>query len=147
MKKLVLFAGFAALSLVACKKEDASSRIGTTEESTVATETTSVQNGFPKIAFDKTEHDFGTLKKGDKGEVEFEIKNEGTVDLVVIDAKASCGCTVPEAPKEPIKPGSSAKLKVVFSANSPGLQSKNVTLTTNTEAGSEVLVVKANVTE
>lgn len=161
MKKVMLVAGFAALSLVACnKKEDASSKIqdGTTTSETTTTSTTtngvtetttetSTQTGFPKIGFDKTTHDFGELKKGAKGEVEFEIKNEGTVDLVVIDAKASCGCTVPEAPKEPIKPGQSAKLKVVFSANSPGLQSKNVTLTTNTEAGSEVLTVKANVVE
>src|SRR5690554_3449301 len=152
MKKLMIIAGFSALSLVACnKKEDASSRI----KDGAATETTSTgelaesatQTGFPKIAFNETIHDFGDVKKGSKNEVEFEIKNEGTVDLVIIDAKASCGCTVPEKPQEPIKPGSSAKMKVVFSANSAGLQSKNVTLTTNTEAGSEVLTVKANVTE
>ena len=153
-------AGIAALTLVACNKsENASSLIKdgastTTEETTStangATETassTSNQTGFPKIAFNETTHDFGELKKGAKGEVEFEIKNEGTVDLVIIDAKASCGCTVPEPPKEPIKPGQSAKMKVIFSATSVGLQSKNVTLTTNTEAGSEVLTVKANVTE
>ena len=154
MKKLMFAAGFAALSLMACnKKENASALINdgaTTSTETTAngvTETTTSQTGFPKIAFDKTTHDFGELKKGDKGEVEFEIKNEGTVDLVIIDAKASCGCTVPERPTDPIKPGSSAKMKVVFSATSAGLQSKNVTLTTNTEAGSEVLTVKANVTE
>lgn len=162
MKKLMFAAGFAALSLMACnKKEDASSRIQegastTTETTTTSTTTdgvtettssTNTQTGFPKIAFNETTHDFGELKKGSKGEVEFEIRNEGTVDLVIIDAKASCGCTVPEKPTEPIKPGKSAKMKVVFSANSAGLQSKNITLTTNTEAGSEVLTVKANVTE
>lgn len=151
-------AGFAALSLMACnKKENASALIqdGTTVETTTTTEdgstqttsTTTTQTGFPKIAFNETTHDFGELKKGDKAEVEFEIRNEGNVDLVIIDAKASCGCTVPEKPSEPIKPGSSAKMKVVFSATSAGLQSKNVTLTTNTEVGSEVLTVKANVTE
>ena len=151
-------AGFAALSLMACnKKEDASSLIkdgASTSETTPtaiaadgAAQTATAQTGFPKIAFNETTHDFGELKKGSKGEVEFEIRNEGTVDLVIIDAKASCGCTDPEKPTEPIKPGQSAKMKVVFSATSPGLQSKNITLTTNTEAGSEVLTVKANVTE
>lgn len=158
----MLVAGFAALSLVSCnKKEDASSRIGegafTTTETTTSsatvdgvtqtTSSTNTQTGFPKIAFDKTTHDFGEVKKGSKNEVEFEIKNEGTVDLVIIDAKASCGCTVPEKPQEPIKPGQSAKMKVVFSANSAGLQSKDVTLTTNTETGTEKLTVKANVIE
>lgn len=159
MKKLMFAAGFAALSLMACnKKENASSLIkdgaSTTTETTPtaiaadgAAQTATAQTGFPKIAFNETTHDFGELKKGSKGEVEFEIKNEGTVDLVIIDAKASCGCTVPEKPEQPIKPGASAKMKVVFSATSPGLQSKNITLTTNTEAGSEVLTVKANVTE
>ncbi|WKW47215.1 DUF1573 domain-containing protein [Myroides sp. JBRI-B21084] len=172
MKKLMLVAGFAALSLVACnKKEDASSRIGnnvtaaeptatnntpaTTQpnaaagapETTATTANETPQNGYPKIAFNKTTHDFGDLKKGSKGEFEFIIKNEGTVDLVVIDAKASCGCTVPEKPTAPIKPGKSDKMKVVFSANSPGLQSKNITLTTNTQAGSEMLTIKANVIE
>lgn len=172
MKKVMLVAGFAALSLVACnKKEDASSRIGnnvtatepvTTNAETPATTqpnatigtaeapataSTTPQNGYPKIAFNKTTHDFGDLKKGSKGEYEFIIKNEGTVDLVIIDAKASCGCTVPEKPTAPIKPGKSDKLKVVFSANSPGLQNKNITLTTNTQAGSEMLTIKANVIE
>ena len=162
MKKLLFVAGFAALTLVACNKsENASALIKdgattttetTTAQTTVngATETTTstnTQTGFPKIAFNETTHDFGELKKGSKGEVEFEIKNEGTVDLVIIDAKASCGCTVPEKPQAPIKPGQSAKMKVVFSANTAGLQSKDITLTTNTEAGTEILKVKANVTE
>ena len=157
MKKLMFAAGFAALSLMACnKKENASALIQdgtsaptetTTADAATTTDTANAQTGFPKIAFNETVHDFGKLKKGDKAEVEFEIRNEGNVDLVIIDAKASCGCTVPEKPSEPIKPGASAKMKVVFSATSAGLQSKNVTLTTNTEAGSEILTVKANVTE
>ncbi|HLW42199.1 MAG TPA: DUF1573 domain-containing protein [Flavobacterium sp.] len=152
MKKLMIIAGFSALSLMACnKKEDASSRI----KDGAATETTSTgelaesatQTGFPKIAFNETVHDFGDVKKGSRNEVEFEIRNEGAVDLVIINASAACGCTVPEKPEAPIKPGESAKMKVVFSATGAGLQSKNVTLTTNTEEGSEILTVKANVIE
>lgn len=69
------------------------------------------------------------------------------MDLVIINASATCGCTVPEKPEAPIKPGETAKMKVVFSASALGLQSKNVTLTTNTEAGSEMLTVRANVIE
>lgn|SRR5690554_6803359 len=149
MKKLTIVAAFIAVSLVACNKtENASARI---QEGNVNTEATTAsantQTGFPKIGFDKTTHDFGELKKGSKGEVEFEIINEGDVDLVVINATATCGCTVPEKPEHPIKPGESAKMKVVFSATSVGMQSKNVTLTTNTEAGTEILTVKANVIE
>lgn len=148
----MIIAGFSALSLVACNsKGDASSRIKdaatteTTSTGEVAESTT--QTGFPKIAFNETVHDFGDVKKGSRNEVEFEITNEGTVDLVIINASATCGCTVPEKPEEPIKPGESAKMKVAFSASGVGLQSKNVTLTTNTEAGTEILTVKANVIE
>lgn len=147
----MFIAGFSALGLVACNtKEDASSRIqdgAVAESTTEEVESTATPTGFPVIAFDKTTHDFGDLKKGSSAEVEFEITNEGDVDLVIINASASCGCTVPEKPEAPIQPGETAKMKVVFSATSAGLQSKNVTLTTNTEAGSEVLTVRANVIE
>jgi len=167
MKKITLFAFAIALSVASCKKEDASSRVkdenvtateaasnqatapvteAPTENST-ATEAAAAQNGIAVASFDKTVHDFGNLKKGSKGETEFVIKNTGDVDLVIIDAKASCGCTVPEYPKTPIKPGQSDKIKVAFSANSPGTQSKTVTLTTNTAAKQELLTIKANVTE
>lgn len=168
MKKITLLAFAVALTVVSCKKEDASSRIqdenvktaeapnGQTENTPVAdpnaantpsTDATVSQDGAPVATFDKTVHDFGNLKKGTKGETEFTVKNTGNVDLVIIDAKASCGCTVPEYPKTPIKPGQSEKIKVVFSANSPGTQSKTVTLTTNTQAKQELLTIKANVSE
>jgi len=151
MKKLMLIAGFSALGLVACNtKEDASSRIqdnAQTESTTEEVASTATQTGFPVISFNETTHDFGDLKKGTSATVEFEITNEGDVDLVIINASATCGCTVPEKPEAPIKPGETAKMKVVFSASALGLQSKNVTLTTNTEAGSEMLTVRANVIE
>jgi len=147
----MLIAGFSALGLVACNtKEDASSRIqdGAVVENTAGdVASTATQTGFPVISFNETTHDFGDLKRGSSAEVEFEITNEGDADLVIINASASCGCTVPEKPEAPIQPGETAKMKVVFSATSAGLQSKNVTLTTNTEAGSEILTVKANVIE
>ncbi len=159
MKKLVLVAVAASFAFVSCKKEDASSRIKegettttqTTQNTTAPAEgqtaTTTPQGGFAVAKFDKMEHDFGNLKKGSKGETEFTITNTGTSDLVIVDAHASCGCTVPEYPKTPIKPGASEKIKVAFSANSPGLQNKTVTIKANTENGQELLKIKANVTE
>lgn len=164
MKKIVCLLAIASVAFVSCKKEDASSKINS--ESVVADNTStdntvvagdkspvnaetvaSKQDGFPVVSFNKVEHDFGDVKKGSKNETEFEVKNTGVADLVIINASASCGCTVPEYQKTPIKPGETSKIKVAFSANSVGAQSKTVTLTTNTEKAKELLTVKANVKE
>ena len=69
-------------------------------------------------------------------------------DLIILDARGSCGCTVPEYPKNtPIAPGETREIKVKFdSANKPGNQTKTVTLTNNTERGRDILRIKTMVT-
>jgi len=102
---------------------------------------------LPKLSLDKKEHDFGTIQEGTVATTEFIITNTGESDLVIANATATCGCTVPEWPKQPIAPGSSAPIKVSFDSNGkPGQQSKMVTLITNTETGTETFSIKANVT-
>jgi inner membrane protein involved in colicin E2 resistance len=96
---------------------------------------------------DKGEFDFGTIKEGDKVEHTFVIKNTGKTDLLIVNAQPSCGCTVPEWTKEPIQPGKTGEVKIVFnSTGKPGQQSKHINLTTNTATGHEVIHFKANVT-
>ena len=98
--------------------------------------------------FEKSEHDFGTINEGDVVETSFVFTNTGNSDLTILDARGSCGCTVPEYPKNtPIAPGESGEIKVKFdSSNKPGNQAKTVTLTTNTERGREILRIKTIVT-
>ncbi|MDG1823212.1 MAG: DUF1573 domain-containing protein [Flavobacteriaceae bacterium] len=100
------------------------------------------------MTFDKSEHDFGTINEGDVVETSFTFTNTGNSDLTILDAKGSCGCTVPEYPKNtPIAPGESGEIKVKFdSSNKPGNQAKTVTLTTNTERGRDILRIKTIVT-
>jgi hypothetical protein len=101
---------------------------------------------YPTITFTETEHDFGDITQGDKVTYFFEFKNTGEADLLISDAHGSCGCTVPEYPKEAIKPGQSEKIKVSFdSKGKMGEQHKTVTLMTNTEAGAEKLKIQANI--
>lgn len=137
----------AALVLsTSCKNENASDKINP-ENVAKAEQETAASGDLPTIKFNETEHDFGTIKEGDKVETVFTITNEGKADLIIIDAHGSCGCTVPEWPKEPIKPGATADMKVTFnSAGKPGEQKKTVTITTNTKEGVEKLTIKANVT-
>lgn len=103
---------------------------------------------LPVLSFDKTEHDFGTINEGDVIETVFAFTNTGNSDLTILDARGSCGCTVPDYPKNtPISPGDSGEIKVKFdSANKPGNQTKTVTLTTNTQRGREILRIKTMVT-
>lgn len=142
--------GLLTLSLVlltsACKKESAADKITDADMATIEA-AKALEGKFPIVKLDKEVHDFGTINEGDKVETEFIVTNAGEVDLIISDAKGSCGCTVPEPPKEPIKPGASAPIKVTFDSNGkPGAQKKTVTLTTNTEKGYETFEIKANVT-
>lgn len=101
---------------------------------------------FPKVEFDKIEYDFGVIEANAKVEIEFIVKNTGEADLLISNATATCGCTVPDYPKQPLKPGESAPIKVTFDpAGKSGIQSKTVTLTTNTEKGTETFTIKADV--
>ena len=103
---------------------------------------------LPVMTFDRTEHDFGTINEGDVVETSFSFTNTGSSDLVILDARGSCGCTVPEYPKNtPIAPGETRDVKVKFdSANKPGNQTKTVTLTNNTERGRDIIRIKTLVT-
>ena len=142
--------GFLALSMVlvttSCKQESVADKITDADLKAIEAEKTLVVN-LPKVTLDKEMHDFGTIAEGVVVETEFIVTNTGETDLVIMDAKGSCGCTVPEPPKEPIKPGASDPIKVAFdSKGKPGNQEKTVTLTTNTEIGREMFKIKANVT-
>lgn len=94
------------------------------------------QDSKAEITFEKLTHDFGTIKEVD-GPVSctFKFKNTGTGMLVIYQAIASCGCTSPTFPKEPIKPGDSGEIKVTYNGagKSPGKFDKVITLRTNTK--------------
>ena len=100
------------------------------------------------MTFDKTSHDFGIISEGEKVTTTFGFTNTGDSDLIIVDARGSCGCTVPEYPKnQPIAPGQTGSIVVSFdSSNKPGIQQKSVTLSANTSSGREMLRIKSNVT-
>jgi len=106
-----------------------------------------IKKGAASISFDKKEYDFGTVNEGDVVETSYLVTNSGKTDLVITNAQASCGCTVPVWPKNPIKPGATGEVKVKFNTSGkPNRQQKTITLTTNTESGREVLTLKGSVT-
>ena len=99
------------------------------------------------MTFDKTSHDFGTIQEGETVQTTFTFTNTGQTDLIIVDARGSCGCTVPNYPKNtPIAPGASGDIVVSFdSSNKPNMQQKTVTISANTASGRETLRIKAMV--
>ena len=81
------------------------------------------------VAFGETEYDFGTVDQGAVVEHVFTFTNSGSEPLVISNAKGSCGCTVPEWPKEPIAPGATGEITVKFdSKGKKNAQNKKVTI-------------------
>lgn len=107
-----------------------------------------VSSESPIMTFDKNIHDFGTINEGETVSTLFKFTNTGKSDLIVVDARGSCGCTVPEYPKNvPIPPGGSGELLVSFnSSGNPNMQQKTVTISANTDSGRETVRIMAMVT-
>ena len=63
-----------------------------------------IQVGGAEISFEKEVHDYGVMEQNGNGQCEFVFTNTGTEPLLITNARGSCGCTVPEWPREPIAP-------------------------------------------
>lgn len=109
----------------------------TLQAQTDQTQETLKKNG-PKFQFKGGEtHDFGAVPEGPSAETVFEFKNVGNEPLIIQNASASCGCTTPEWPKEPILPGKTGKIKVRFNTAGRGGQPFDKTVFIASNAVSE----------
>lgn len=143
MKKVIL--GLSALCLVAFTscKDDAASKINT-DNVAAAAERDANAGEFPVITFEETEHDFGTIVNGTPVETKFKYTNTGKTPLVVSNIKSTCGCTVPsDWNRDPLAPGESSEFTVKFNGKGANQVQKTITLTTNTEKGTETVKIKA----
>jgi len=100
----------------------------------------------PTMDFTDTLHDFGTIHEDEVVEHDFPFTNNGKSPLIITSAYGSCGCTVPNFPRDEIAPGKGAILKVTFnSAGKSGHQEKSVTIHTNTLRSVHMLYIKSEV--
>ena len=126
MRKYILLA-LTAVSLVACHRPQAADQAGVK-----ATNITVSSADAPVMSFEQGMFNFGKIAQGDKVKHDFKFKNTGKTPLIITDATATCGCTTPDFPKQPIKPGEAGIIKVVFnSAGKSGMQDKVITITSN----------------
>ena len=112
-----------------------------------AEKTSNKKSGMPDFKFEKELHDFGQLVDGEKVSYSFKFTNSGDAPLIISSAKGSCGCTVPNWPKDPIAPGESGTIDVTFnSSGRSGKQNKAITLTANTNPSRKVINITSEVT-
>jgi hypothetical protein len=100
----------------------------------------------PVITFESDSKDFGDIKQGDKVENVFKFENTGNQPLIISNVAATCGCTVPSWPKEPVAPGKTAEIKVSFnSAGKMGKQNSVVRIYSNASEPIEKVSLISNV--
>lgn len=158
MKKLqlftyVMFAGLVALTSCKSDKAAESTEAPATDASitepagTAAAPAEAAPTGpTTTVEFAEMVHDWGEIKEGEHMKYSFKFKNTGSEPLIISDAKGSCGCTVPDWPREPIAPGASGEIKVEFDSKGKGSddgskQTKKVTVTANTNPPQSYLTI------
>ncbi len=134
--------------LVGCSNSPSEGKSITTDlvSSPLSASSKAVKVDVPEIEMEEVEFNFGELVQGESVTHDFILKNVGEGALIISAAKGSCGCTVPQWPKEPIAQGEEAIIKVTFnSVSKQGKQRKTVTLVTNAIPNTKVLTISGNI--
>lgn len=103
------------------------------------------QEKTAKINFKSDTVDYGEIQKGSDGVRVFEFTNTGDAPLIISKVSSSCGCTIPEKPKDPILPGKVGKIKVKYDTNRVGAIRKAITVISNADTPTTVLKIKGEV--
>lgn len=147
MLRITVLTAILMVVLTACsgdKKE--TDGLSTNDVNNSASADGSANGNLPDIKFEEEVHDFGRITQGEKVSFAFKFKNTGSSNLIITSAHGSCGCTVPEWPKEPILPGKEGKVNVVFSSEGKsGIQEKSINIVTNCEPSTRVVKIKTDI--
>lgn len=98
-----------------------------------------------EFKFESESHDFGKLKRGKPVSHDFVFTNVGTEPLIITEVRSSCGCSVPEFSKTPVKPDETGKITVKFDAAARGPFTKHLTVRSNTKTPVRTLVIRGEV--
>lgn len=99
----------------------------------------------PVLEFEELNHDYGTIEQGSDGTYSFVFTNAGTEPLILKNVRSSCGCTIPEWPREPINAGESSTILVKYNTNRVGPFSKSISVYSNAQEAPVVLRIKGEV--
>jgi hypothetical protein len=99
----------------------------------------------PMITFSETEFDFGTIRYGGNAVHYFVFTNTGKAPLAILNVRSSCGCTVPEWPKAPVRTGAKDSLRVEYNTRVRGTFNKTIMVQSNAANASVELRIKGDV--
>ena len=137
---------FALIILASCANNEEQKITTDLVKSPFSADKNAKEVAMPRIEVDTDIYDFIEITQGESVSAEFVLKNTGDAPLLIRSAKGSCGCTVPQWPKEPVLEGEKTIIRVTFnSVGKKGNQNKTVTLVTNAIPSTKVLTIKGNV--
>ena len=146
MKKLILLLSTAVLFSCGNKGEKEAKVDGEVVNFSATANGSSDKSNLPVIKFAEGTFDFGKIIQGEKVAHKFTFTNEGKSNLIITSAKGSCGCTIAEPTKEPIAPGGTGVIDVVFDSNGKsGTINKSVSVITNCEPNTVFITISGNV--
>ena len=141
MKHLILLSTFIAF-LTACENADKQ----TSDATVTSAEQTTAQPEITTVQWLDSVQNFGKVTDGEKVMITFHFKNTGNKPLIISNVQASCGCTVPSRPEEPIAPGAEGKITAEFNSEGRvGKAAKNITVSANTKEGITSLLFEGEV--
>ena len=132
MKKIILSLLLANLTIFGASSQE---EINTNQDS----------KDLPEIYFEKTTHDFGKIEYQGDGTCEFTFKNTGTEPLLLTNVRASCGCTTPTWPKEPLKKGEKGTITVKYNTRIIGNFTKTIRVYSNAKTTPIMLKITGTV--
>ncbi len=112
----------------------------------IGTSALAQQNSKAEFKFDKETHDFGKIAQGTPVTHVFTFENTGSEPIIISEVKPSCGCSVAEYTKTPVKPGEKGTISVTFNAATKQPFTKNFTVRSNTKTPVKTLYIKGEVT-
>jgi hypothetical protein len=107
--------------------------------------TESTDQKIANIEFTEILHDYGDIPLGSDGKCEFEFTNTSKNPLIINNVRTTCGCTSPEWPKSPVKPGEKGVIKIKYNTSITGVFRKSITVYSNADNSPVHLFVKGNV--
>ena len=147
MKKYIYFIlAFTMLFALSCNQDGNKKIPSDVVKNPISAEGDEGLDRLPKIKFEETTHDFGSVIQGEKVIYNYKFTNTGKSDLLIAKVEATCGCTAIKYPKSPIKPGKEGAITITFNSEGRvGIQNKIVRVVANTQPNVIALKVKATV--
>jgi len=142
MKRLIVLSAFVLLLASCSNNNDQKEAVNTTGETAAAP----VAENLTTVQWLDSVQNFGKVVDGEKVIITFHFKNTGTNPLIISNVQASCGCTVPSKPEEPIAPGAEGKITAEFNSEGRvGKATKNLTVQANIKEGIANLLFEGDV--